>query len=64
MKNSITYQDLSRMLSQYTHHRNAFGLDTDRKRFIRLFFQPVLIAWALYASTVQIKKILKINNTF
>lgn len=34
-------------ISQYTHHRNAFGLDTDQKRFARLFFQPVLIYWAL-----------------
>ena len=34
-------------ISQYTHKRSAFGLDTDRKRFIRLFFQPVLIAWAI-----------------
>ena len=29
------------------HRRNAFGLDTDGKRFARLFFQPVLIYWAL-----------------
>lgn len=34
-------------ISQYTNKRSAFGLDTDRKRFIRLFFQPVLIYWAL-----------------
>ncbi|GAB3918047.1 DoxX family protein [Larkinella terrae] len=34
-------------LSQYYNHRSAFGLDTDRKRFLRLFFQPVLIYWAL-----------------
>ena len=34
-------------IAQYTHHRNAFGLDTDSKRFARLFFQPVLIWWAL-----------------
>ncbi len=43
-------------ISQYTHQRNAFGLDTDRKRLIRLFFQPALIAWALYASTAIQKK--------
>lgn len=24
-------------ISQYTHHRDAFGLDTDKKRFERLF---------------------------
>ena len=34
-------------LSQYVNRRSAFGLDTDRKRFIRLFFQPVLVWWAL-----------------
>jgi uncharacterized membrane protein len=34
---------------QYTNHVNGFGLSTDRKRFIRLFFQPVLILWALWS---------------
>ena len=34
-------------ISQYTEHRNGLGLDTDRKRFVRLFFQPVLVYWAL-----------------
>lgn len=34
-------------ISQYVNRRDAFGLDTDTKRFIRLFFQPVLVAWAL-----------------
>ncbi len=34
-------------ISQYVNSRSAFGLDTDAKRFTRLFFQPVLIAWAL-----------------
>lgn len=34
---------------QYTHHVSGFGLDSDRKRFIRLFFQPVLILWALWS---------------
>lgn len=37
-------------ISQYTHRRNAFGLDTDGKRFARLFFQPALVAWALWSS--------------
>ena len=36
--------------SQYQHRRSAFGLDTNRKRFIRLFFQPVLVLWALASS--------------
>ena len=37
-------------IAQYTHRRNAFGLDTDKKRFARLFFQPALIAWALWST--------------
>lgn len=37
-------------LSQYVNRRSAFGLDTDGKRFARLFFQPVLVAWALLSS--------------
>ena len=39
-------------VSQYVNKRSAFGLDTDEKRFARLFFQPVLIVWAL-ASTMN-----------
>ena len=34
-------------INQYVHGINAFGLDTDRARFVRLFFPPVLIVWAL-----------------
>lgn len=34
-------------ISQYVNRRSAFGLDTDRKRLVRLFFQPVLVFWAL-----------------
>lgn len=34
-------------VSQFTHHRDAFGLDTYTKRFVRLFFQPLLVLWAL-----------------
>jgi len=33
-------------IAQYTGRRSAFGLDTDEKRFARLFFQPVPIYWA------------------
>ncbi|WP_336644884.1 DoxX family protein [Microbacterium sp. USHLN186] len=34
-------------VSQWTHHRNAPGLDTEMKRFGRLFLQPVLVLLAL-----------------
>jgi uncharacterized membrane protein len=37
-------------IAQYVEGTSAFGLDTDRKRLIRLFFQPVLVAWALWAT--------------
>lgn len=39
-------------IAQYVNKRSAFGLDTDRKRFIRLLFQPVLVAWALWSTGV------------
>jgi uncharacterized membrane protein len=34
-------------ISQYVNHVDAFGLDSDKARFIRLLFQPLLVAWAL-----------------
>lgn len=34
-------------ISQYVNRRSAFGLDTDNKRLARLFFQPLLVYWAL-----------------
>ena len=36
-------------IAQYVDGTDAFGLDTDRARFIRLFFQPLLVLWALWA---------------
>ena len=37
-------------IAQWLGHRDAFGLNSDRARFLRLFFQPVLIAWALWST--------------
>lgn len=38
-------------ISQYLNHTDAFGaLNSDKARLIRLFFQPVLIAWALWST--------------
>jgi uncharacterized membrane protein len=37
-------------LAQWYYKRDGFGLDTDTKRFVRLFFQPVLIAVALWST--------------
>ena len=36
-------------ITQYVEGVDAFGLTTDRARLIRLFFQPVLVLWALWA---------------
>ncbi len=36
-------------INQYVNQINAFGLDTDTKRLIRLFFQPPLVIWALWS---------------
>ncbi|NMH29157.1 DoxX family protein [Flavobacterium silvaticum] len=37
-------------IAQYLNHTDAFGLDSDKKRLMRLFFQPVLVAWALWST--------------
>lgn len=37
-------------LSQYATRTDAFGLDTDTKRLVRLPFQPLLVAWALWST--------------
>jgi uncharacterized membrane protein len=37
-------------IAQFTEHRDAFGLDTDTKRAVRLLFQPLLMLWAIVAT--------------
>jgi uncharacterized membrane protein len=37
-------------VAQYVERTDAFGLDTDRARFVRLLFQPVLVAWSLWCT--------------
>ncbi|WP_347753983.1 DoxX family membrane protein [Agrococcus sp. ProA11] len=37
-------------VSQWLQERDGFGLDSDAARFGRLFFQPVLIALALWST--------------
>ena len=39
-------------INQYVNQIDAFGLDTDQKRLIRLFFQPILVLWALSSTNV------------
>lgn len=37
-------------ISQYVDGHDAFGLDSDSARLTRLFFQPVLVAWAWWST--------------
>ena len=37
-------------IAQYKNRSNSFRLKTDKLRLIRLFFQPVLILWALWST--------------
>jgi len=37
-------------ISQYINGTDAFGLDTDQARLTRLFFQPLLVIWALWST--------------
>lgn len=37
-------------IAQYLNETDAFGLNTDQARFIRLFFQPVLIIASLWST--------------
>ena len=48
-------------ISQYVNGIDAFGLDTDQARLTRLFFQPVLVLWALWGTGVLAKDKQKVN---
>ena len=37
-------------ISQFVDGHDAFGLDSDSARRTRLFFQPVLVAWAWWST--------------
>jgi uncharacterized membrane protein len=37
-------------INQFVEGIDAFGLDTDEARFTRLFFQPLLVLWALWST--------------
>ncbi|HEX4981960.1 MAG TPA: hypothetical protein VFV63_09685 [Ilumatobacteraceae bacterium] len=40
-------------IAQFTERRDAFGLDSDTKRFVRLLLQPALVAWAVWATDAR-----------
>ena len=48
-------------INQYVEGISAFGLDTDQARLNRLFFQPVLVIWALWSTSAltYLKALLK-----
>ena len=37
-------------ISQWLTHTDAFGLNSDSARLTRLFFQPLLVLWALWST--------------
>ena len=37
-------------ISQLATHTDAFGLNSDTSRTVRLFFQPILVIWALWST--------------
>jgi len=37
-------------INQYVNQIDAFGLNTDRERLIRLLFQPALVLWAYWST--------------
>jgi uncharacterized membrane protein len=37
-------------MAQYDHHISALHMNTDQQRLTRLYFQPVLILWALWCT--------------
>ena len=38
-------------INQYVEGLDAFGLSTDEARLTRLFFQPLLVVWALWSTS-------------
>lgn len=42
-------------ISQYLTATDAFGLNSDQARLTRLFFQPILMLWALWSTSALSK---------
>lgn len=49
-------------INQFVNQIDAFGLDTDQKRLIRLFFQPPLVVLALWCCGISRKRFTQILN--
>jgi uncharacterized membrane protein len=52
-------------VSQYLTSTDAFGLNTDEARLIRLFFQPLLVLWALWSTGgwAYLKRVIASRNS-
>jgi len=46
-------------IRQYFDGIDAFGLDTDLKRAVRLLFQPLLVLWAIWSTDALKKYVLR-----
>ena len=49
-------------INQYVNQIDAFGLNTDRERLIRLLFQPLLVVWALW-STESLHSVKRVSRS-
>ena len=49
-------------INQYVNQIDAFGLNSDQARLIRLFFQPLLALWALW-STDSLHYLKRVSRT-
>ena len=50
-------------ISQWVTHADAFGLDSDSARAIRLLFQPLLVAWAIWSTNaLSLQSLLQKRN--
>lgn len=51
-------------INQFAEGIDAFGLNSDEARFTRLFFQPLLVIWALWSSSAWslIKELMSERN--
>jgi uncharacterized membrane protein len=46
-------------IRQYIDGIDAFGLDTDLKRAVRLLFQPLLVLWAIWSTSAYKKYLVR-----
>ena len=49
-------------VAQWVERNDGFGLDTDEKRLARLAFQPVLMAWSVYAGDRPGRRLLEADD--